>query len=125
VNLDSYRTHCLSKPGVTEGFPFGEDVLVFKVGGKMFALSRIDDFERISLKVDPDRGVELREAYEAVEEAFHMNKRHWIMVMMDGTVPDRLLKEWIDDSYNLVVASLPRKEQAKLSGKRAPGTRKT
>jgi predicted DNA-binding protein (MmcQ/YjbR family) len=125
VNLDAYRTYCLSKPGVTEGFPFGEDVLVFKVGGKMFALSRIDPFERISLKVVPERGAELREAYEAVQAAYHMNKLHWIMVMMDGTIPDKYLKAWIDDSYTLVVASLSKKDQAKLAGKGASNSRKS
>lgn len=114
MNLDSYREYCLSKKGVTEGFPFGEDVLVFKVLGKMFALSDVEDFESINLKVEPDKGVELREQYPAVQEAYHMNKKHWITVMMDGTVPDKLVREWIDASYDLVVAGLPRKDKAKL-----------
>lgn len=80
----------------------------------MFALSDVEDFESINLKVDPDRGVELREQYAAVRGAYHMNKKHWITVMMDGTVPDRLVKEWIDTSYDLVVAGLPKKDKAKL-----------
>jgi predicted DNA-binding protein (MmcQ/YjbR family) len=114
VTLESYRKHCLSKKGVTEGFPFGEEVLVFKVLGKMFALSGVENFESINLKVDPEEGVLMREQYPAVLEAYHMSKIHWVTVMMDGTVPDKLIKQWIDVSYDLVVAGLPRKEQAKL-----------
>jgi predicted DNA-binding protein (MmcQ/YjbR family) len=114
MTLETYRKHCLSKKGVTEGFPFGQDVLVFKVLGKMFALSAVDEFESINLKVDPDKGAELREQYTAVIEAYHMSKTHWITVLMDGTLPDRLVKEWIDESYKLVVAGLPKKERSKL-----------
>jgi predicted DNA-binding protein (MmcQ/YjbR family) len=124
VDLDSYRTYCLSKKGVEETFPFGEDVLVFKVLGKMFALSGVEDFESISLKVDPERGVELREMHDAVQEAYHLNKRHWITVMLDGTVPDRLIRQWIDVSYDLVVAGLPKREQTKLQSTKPPGARK-
>jgi predicted DNA-binding protein (MmcQ/YjbR family) len=114
MTLESYRKHCLSKKGVKETFPFGEEVLVFKVLGKMFALSGVEDFESVNLKVDPEKGVELREQYPAVGDAYHMKNKHWITVMIDGTIPDRLLKEWIDTSYNLVVAGMPKKEQAKL-----------
>ncbi len=114
MTLDSFRSHCLSKKGVTEELPFGPDTLVFKVSGKMFALTGLDDFERISLKVDPEVGATLREEFSAVVPAYHMNKMHWINVLMDGTIPDKLVKKWIDDSYALVVAGLPKKEQAKL-----------
>jgi predicted DNA-binding protein (MmcQ/YjbR family) len=124
VDLDSYRTFCLSKPGVKETFPFGAHVLVFKVSGKMFALSGVEEFESISLKVDPEHGNELREMYSAVEEAYHLNKRHWITVILDGTVPDKLLRQWIDTSYDLVVAGLPKKDQAKLNLVRPPGGQK-
>ena len=85
MNLESYRTYCLSRKGVEETFPFGEEVLVFKVAGKMFALSGVEVFDRVSLKVDPERGAELRETYPAVTAAYHMNKRHWISVAMDGS----------------------------------------
>ena len=114
MTLESYRKYCLSKKGVKETFPFGEEVLVFKVLGKMFALSGVEQFESVNLKVDPERGAELREQYPAVQEAYHMSKIHWITVMIDGTIPDKLLKEWIDTSYDLVVAGMPKKEQAKL-----------
>jgi len=114
MTLESYREYCLAKKGVTEGFPFGEGVLVFKVLGKMFALSGVEDFESINLKVDPEMGADLREQYAAVREAYHMSKTHWVTVMIDGTIPDKLLKAWIDNSYALVVAGLPRKEQARL-----------
>ena len=114
MTLESYRKYCLGKKGVTEGLPFGPEVLVFKVMGKMFALSGVEDFESINLKVDPDKGAELRDQYPAVQEAYHMSKKHWITVMMDGTLPDKLVREWIDTSYDLVVSGLPRKDQAKL-----------
>jgi predicted DNA-binding protein (MmcQ/YjbR family) len=114
MDLDTYRSYCLAKKGVKETFPFGEEVLVFKVLGKMFALSGVEDFQSINLKVVPERGVELREQYPAVKEAYHMSKIHWITVMMDGSIPDRLLKQWIDTSYDLVVSGLPKKDQAKL-----------
>jgi predicted DNA-binding protein (MmcQ/YjbR family) len=114
VDLDSYRSYCLSKKGVEETFPFGKEVLVFKVLGKMFALSGVEDFESVNLKVDPEKGEELRERYPAVRQAYHMNKLHWITVMMDGSIPDKLVKQWIDDSYDLVVAGLPKRTQAKL-----------
>ncbi len=80
----------------------------------MFALSGMENFESVNLKIDPEKGEELKGTYPAVQPAYHMNKRHWITVMMDGTVPDRLLKQWIDASYNLVVDGLPKKMQAKL-----------
>lgn len=114
MDLEAYRKYCLSKKGVTEGFPFGEDVLVFKVMGKMFALSGVEDFSSINLKVEPSQGVELRERYPSVREAYHMNKKHWITVELDGGVSDKLVKEWIDGSYDLVVAGLPKKDRAQL-----------
>jgi len=106
VNIESYRAYCLSHKGVTEEFPFGEDTLVYKVMGKMFALTDIELFQSINLKVDPEQGAELREQYSAVQPGYHMNKKHWITVQMDGSIPDKLLKQWIDHSYDLVVAGL-------------------
>jgi predicted DNA-binding protein (MmcQ/YjbR family) len=104
----------MSKKRVTEEFPFGENVLVYKVMGKMFALTDLADFSSINLKVEPEGGVELRERYPSVHPGYHMNKRHWITVMMDGSIPDKLLCLWIDTSYNLVTASLTKAQQAAL-----------
>jgi predicted DNA-binding protein (MmcQ/YjbR family) len=115
VNIEGFRTYCLSKAGVTEETPFGPETLVFKVKGKMFALTGVDTFDRIALKVEPEKGAELREQYSSVVPAWHMNKLHWINVMMDGAVADKLVKGWIDDSYDLVVAGLPKKERESLS----------
>jgi predicted DNA-binding protein (MmcQ/YjbR family) len=105
----------LSKPGAEETTPFGPDVLVYKVGGKMFALTVPDDFPaRINLKCDPERSVMLREEHAAITPGYHMNKRHWNTVVLDNSLPSKLVRELIDHSYELVVASLPKAERAKL-----------
>jgi predicted DNA-binding protein (MmcQ/YjbR family) len=106
MNIESFRSFCLRKPGVTEEFPFGEDVMVFKVLGKMFALTTLQNFESINLKCDPEAAIELRERYESVTPGYHMNKKHWNTILMDGTLSDKLIEQWTDDSYNLVVNSL-------------------
>lgn len=102
MNLESFRDHCLKKERVTEEFPFGINTLVFKVNGKMFALTDIENFESINLKCLPEEAVQLREKYPAVQPGYHMNKKHWNTVIMDGSVPDKLVKDWIDQSYHLV-----------------------
>lgn len=99
---------------MTEEFPFGENVLVYKVMGKMFALTSIEDFSRISLKVDPENSVELQEKYPSVQPGYHLNKRHWITVLIDGSLSDKLIRGWIDDSYELVVQKLTKKEKSSL-----------
>ena len=109
MTLDAFRDYCLNLPFTTEGFPFGETVLVFKVSEKIFALADIALFEAINLKCDPDMAEELRERYAAVTPGFHMNKKHWNTVRLDGTVPNKMLLEWINHSYDLVAATLPRK----------------
>lgn len=114
MNIENYRAYCIGKKGVTEEFPFGENTLVYKVMGKMFALADVELFESINLKVDPEKGAELREEYPSVQPGYHMNKKHWITVLMDGSIPDKLLKQWIDDSYQLVVSGLTKKQQAEL-----------
>lgn len=114
MDAETYRNYCLAKPGVTEGFPFDKYVLVFKVMGKMFALCSIDAFEFINLKCDPGRAVELREQYDAIKPGYHMHKAQWNSVYMDGTLPDNLVLELIDHSYELIVASLTKKLQAEL-----------
>ena len=114
MNIENYRAYCMGKKGVTEEFPFGENTLVYKVMGKLFALTDVEFFESINLKVDPEKGVELREEYPSVQPGYHMNKKHWITVLMDGSIPDKLLRQWIDDSYQLVVSGLTKKQQAEL-----------
>jgi predicted DNA-binding protein (MmcQ/YjbR family) len=114
LNLEAFRTHCLSHKGVTEEFPFGESTLVYKVMGKVFALTGIDDFASVNLKVDPEKGVELRERYTAVQPGYHMNKKHWITVIMDGSISDKLLRQWIDDSYDLVASGLTKSQKQAL-----------
>ena len=115
MDLPDAIEHFLSKPGAEETTPFGPDVLVYKVGGKMFALTVPDEFpSRINLKCDPERAVELREEHAAVTPGYHMNKRHWNTVALDGSLSSKLVRELIDHSYELVVASLTKAERAKL-----------
>ena len=114
MNIESYREYCLAKKGVTEDFPFDNETLVFKVGGKMFALTGIEQFKSINLKCDPERAVELREQYPGILPGYHMSKKHWNTVMMDGSVPMKLIIQMIDDSYNLVLSSLPKRERDAL-----------
>lgn len=118
MDISQFREHCLSKPGVTEGFPFDEQTLVFKVMGKMFALADVDAFTSINLKCDPDLAVDLRERYECVEPGFHMNKKYWNTILLTGAVPDVLILEWTDHSYDQVVKGLPRKLQTELNEKK-------
>ena len=114
MNIEEYREYCLSFPGVTEEFPFDEKVLVFKVMGKIFSLTNIDLFKSVNLKCDPDWAEELREEYMGIVPGYHINKKHWNTVMMDGSIPAAKLKELIDHSYKLVVEKLPRKKMALL-----------
>ena len=114
MNIETFRAYCLSKPGVTESLPFDANTLVFKVGGKMFALCDIEQFESINLKCDPERALELRAEYAGITPGYHMNKQHWNTCICDGSVPDDLLLELTDHSYSLIVASLPAKIRASL-----------
>jgi len=114
LNIEAFRSYCLSKKGVTEEFPFDADTLVFKVMGKMFALTDLDSFESVNLKCDPEKAVQLREEFSSVLPGYHMNKKYWNTVFMDLDVIDWLVKEWIDDSYLLVVDSLPKKMRQEL-----------
>ena len=111
MDIESFREYCLSLPEVSEEFPFGPGTLVFKVRGKMFSLTDIENFESINLKCDPDLVEELRERYPAVRPGYHMNKKHWNTVMMDNSIPDSQLREWIRHSYDLVYAKLPGKRK--------------
>lgn len=114
MHIENLRDYCLSKKMVTEEFPFDEDTLVFKVAGKMFALTSLSDPSSVNLKVDPELAIELREKYSAVIPGWHMNKRHWNTVNFDGSISDSLIENWIDHSYDCVVAGLPKKIQNQL-----------
>ena len=108
MDLEQFREYCLSKPRATEGTPFGPDVLVFKVGGKIFALAVLDEVPTtVNLKCDPDLALDLRDRYEEVRPGYHMNKKHWNTVEIDTGIPDAELREMIDHSYELVAKSLP------------------
>ena len=112
MNAENFRAHCLSKPAATEGTPFGPDNIVFKVRGKMFALLALDEVPTaVNLKSDPDRALELRDRYEQVQPGYHMNKKHWNTVVLDGVIPDDEVREMIDHSYDLVIRSLPKKKR--------------
>lgn len=114
MNIEYYRQYCLTKKGTTEEFPFDNRTLVFKVGGKMFALTDVESFESINLKCDPERAIELREQYSAIIPGYHMNKKHWNTVVLDGSLRESLICSLIDDSYLLVAGSLPKKDREKL-----------
>jgi predicted DNA-binding protein (MmcQ/YjbR family) len=117
MTIEEYREYCLAKPGTTESFPFDEDVLVFKVMNKMFALTSLKKWEEgdhsINLKCDPKKATELRETYpDDVFPGYHMSKKHWNTVVIEyGTLSDDLIKHLINHSYELVVSKLPKKDR--------------
>ncbi len=117
MNIEDFRKHCLLKKGVTESFPFDEQTLVFKVMGKMFALSGLEHHPaKINLKCDPERSVELREEYDGlIYGAFHMNKLHWNTVELGMNLPHKLVLNLIDHSYDLVVKGLTKKLKEELN----------
>ena len=102
MNIEIVREYCLSKKDVTESFPFGEDTLVFKRSGKIFLLANLDGDLSLNLKCDPSMAIELRERYSSVVPGYHMNKKHWNTIYLDGTVPDKEVFSWIDHSYDLI-----------------------
>ena len=109
MDLADFREYCLTKPEATEGTPFGETVLVFKVGGKMFALAALDEVPTtVNLKCDPELALDLRDRYEQVRPGYHMNKKHWNTVEIENGIPDPEIRKMIDHSYELVMKSLPR-----------------
>jgi predicted DNA-binding protein (MmcQ/YjbR family) len=112
MNVESFQSYCLAKAGVTEEFPFGDQTMVYKVMGKVFALASLDATPfRFNLKCDPELALQLREEYDAVLPGYHMNKKHWNTVLSDGSIKDQSLRQWIDHSYDLVVASLPKNKR--------------
>ena len=118
MNLETFYEYCLSKKGVTQHFPFDKDTLVFKIGGKMFAFSSLNQWEKgipsVNLKCNPDYALELRAQYGDVQPAFHMSKVHWNTVVINGEVPDKFVKGLIDDSYILVFKSLTKNTQNEI-----------
>lgn len=115
MNVEAIRDYCLSKKSVTEDFPFGETTLVFRVMNKIFLLVSLDASPlQFNAKCNPDKAIELREEYDAIKPGYHMNKKHWNTVIIDGSISTKLIKEMIDDSYDLIVQSLPKKEKEKL-----------
>ena len=115
MNLESFRKYCLSKKGVTEDFPFGEDTICMKVAGRIFAITSYNVPLSVNLKCDPERAVELREMYEEVQPGYHMNKKHWNTVNFEGRISDRELKLMTDHSYELVVNGLSTKQKDELN----------
>lgn len=111
MNIEELRDYCIAKPAVTESFPFDEATLVFKVAGKMFLLTDLVDAFSMNIKNTPEKVIELKEQYPSVLPGYHMNKIHWITVMIDGSISDNILKHWIDESYLLIVAGFSRKEK--------------
>lgn len=106
---------CMALPETEETTPFGPDALVYKVAGKMFAVTKPDDVpSRINLKCDPDRAIELRDQYDAIIPGWHMNKRHWNTLILDGSVPDSLLNELVQHSYELVVAGMKKADRERI-----------
>ena len=118
MDIESFVNYCTSKKGVTETFPFDQDTLVLKVGGKMFALSSLSDWEKgmpsVNLKCDPDKAAELRAEYDDITPGYHMSKIHWNTVAINKAVPDAMIRQMIDDSYQLVLKSLTKKQQSEI-----------
>jgi len=116
MNIESLRDYCLSKPGVEETLPFGPETLVYKVAGKAFVLTSLDAAPfRFNVKCEPGLALELREQYASVQPGYHMNKKHWNTIIIDGSISNKLIKEWIDHSYELVIEGLPKKLRDKFT----------
>ena len=114
MTLDHFREYYLSFKGTSEDLPFDENILVFKVMGKMFALTNLLNFEFVNLKCNPEKVIELREQFMEITPAYHMKKKHWNSVKVDSSISKKQLEEWILDSYNLVVSKLPKKLKTEL-----------
>ncbi|MGB4204933.1 MAG: MmcQ/YjbR family DNA-binding protein [Bacteroidales bacterium] len=109
MNIEDFRNYCLMKPGVTESFPFDDTTLVFKVFSKIFALTDLEEDFKLNLKCDPEKAILLREQFTSITPGYHMNKKHWNTIIIDGTIDDDIIYNLIDHSYDLVFQSLPKK----------------
>jgi predicted DNA-binding protein (MmcQ/YjbR family) len=109
MNLEQFKEYCMKKKSVTEEFPFGPETLVYKVAGKIFAITSFNIPLKVNLKCDPELAVDLRERYEEVQPGFHMNKKHWNTVDFEGRISDKELKSMVDHSYELIVNGLSQK----------------
>jgi len=115
VDAAELRGWCLAQSGAVEDFPFGPEHSVFKVGGKMFALSTLERTPlEVSAKCEPELALQLRDTYSAIRPGYHLNKRHWNTITLDGSLPDRLVRDLVEDSYDLVVSALPRRVREEL-----------
>lgn len=114
MNIEVLRDYCIAKKAVTEEFPFDSDTLVFKVMGKAFLLTSLSNPDSFNVKCDPEYAIELRERYSEVIPGYHMNKKHWNTVALNGSLPTELLRQFIDDSYELVCAGLTKKDKELL-----------
>jgi predicted DNA-binding protein (MmcQ/YjbR family) len=115
MDIEELRSYCLNRPGVSESFPFDEETLVFKVLSKMFCLTNLNQSLSVNLKCEPEKAIELREEYEEIIPGFHMNKKHWNTINLEGSLSNKMLKELIDDSYLLVAKNLSSKEKRSLN----------
>ncbi len=123
MDARALRRWCLAQSGAVEDFPFGPEHSVFKVGGKMFALASLERTPlEVSVKCEPELAVELRNTYPAIQPGYHLNKRHWNTITVDGTLPDQLVRDLVEDSYDLIVSALPKRVREELgwSVRRAP-----
>ena len=114
MDIVTFRDYCLQLPGTTEDFPFDEQTLVFKVKGKMFALTNVDHFASFNAKATPEDCIALREQYSSITPGYHMNKKHWNTITLDGSVPDAVMTTLLKNSYDLVVGGLTRKHREEL-----------
>ena len=117
------RRWCLDHPGAIEDFPFSPDTSVFKVGGKVFAISALArEPLTVSVKCEPDLAAQLRHTYPAIRPGYHLNKRHWNTITLDGTLPDELVRDLVEDSYDLVVSALPKRGRERYGLRHEPGS---
>ncbi len=114
MDIETLHNYCLSKPGTTDGFPFGEDTLVYKVSNKIYLLVNLKNGDRMNAKCGPEQAIEWRERHPEVQPGYHMNKTHWNTVFINQSLSTKQLQEMIDHSYELIIASLPKKAQAEI-----------
>jgi predicted DNA-binding protein (MmcQ/YjbR family) len=115
MDASALRAWCLEQPGAIEEFPFGPEHSVFKVGGKLFAISALErEPLEVSVKCEPELAIALRQSYPAIRPGYHLNKRHWNTLTLDGSLPDRVVRDLVEDSYDLIVSALPKRVREEL-----------